>query len=63
VKAVWKMRAGPSVSAIMEQASNHLKWLRLRGVVMSVEVKAAGYHPEQVSVRETSASKPSDNAS
>ena len=57
------MRVGPSVSAIMEQASNHLKRLRLRGVVVSVEVKAAGYHPEQVSVRETSASKPSDNAS
>jgi hypothetical protein len=35
------MRAGPSESALQGQASNHLKLLRSKAVVVSVEAKGA----------------------
>ena len=39
--ALPKMRAGPSESALQGQASNHLKLLRSKAVVVSVEAKGA----------------------
>ena len=39
--ALPKMRAGPSESALQGQASNHLKLLRTKAVVVSVEAKGA----------------------
>jgi hypothetical protein len=56
------MRAGPSGSAFQEQVSNHLKLLRSKAVVVSVEGKARG-KLVQVSIRETNESKPFDDAS
>ena len=46
-----------------ERISNHPKRLRLRDVVVSVGVKVSRNISMQVSVRETSESKPSDYAS
>jgi len=45
-----------------ERVSNQSKPLCLRGIVVSVGLKARG-QPVQVSIRETSASKPFDDAS
>jgi len=39
--ALPKMRVGPSKPALQEQASNHLKLLRSKAVVVSVEAKGA----------------------
>jgi predicted secreted protein len=39
--ALPKMRVGPSEPALQERASNHLKLLRSKAVVVSVEAKGA----------------------
>ena len=41
-----------------ERASNHLKLLRSKVVVVSIKVKAKGIYPEQVWVKETNESEP-----
>lgn len=46
-----------------ERASNHPKLLRLRAVVVSVGVKASRTYLEQVRIRETNESEPTDDAS
>jgi hypothetical protein len=49
--ALPKMRVGPSKSALQGQASNHLKLLRTKAVVVSVEAKGAPWSASGV-VRE-----------
>mgnify|MGYP001285247453 CR=1 FL=1 len=44
---------------VQAQASNHPKLLCLRGMVVSVGVKASGMYPEQVRIRESNESEPS----
>lgn len=44
---------------VQARASNHPKLLCLRGMVVSVGVKASGTYPEQVRIRESNESEPS----
>ena len=54
---------GPPGIGFQERVSNHSKRLRSKAVVVSVGGKSLGHDPEQVCVRETSESKPTDDAS
>ena len=54
---------GPLGIGFQEQVPNHSKRLRSKAVVVSVGAKASGTGPKQVGVRETSESKPFDEAS
>ena len=57
-----KDKGGPLGIGIQEQISNHSKLPRSKGVVVSVGGKIREYF-DQVSVRETNASEPFEDAS
>ena len=63
VQAAVKDEGGPLGIGFQERVPNHSKRLWSRAVVVSVGAKARGMTPEQVCVRETSESKPTEDAS
>lgn len=61
-KSCVKDKGGPLGIGFQEQVSNHSKLLRPKDVVVSVGGKIREYF-DQVSVRETNASEPFEDAS